>query len=133
MNSNMSGTDRAELTQSRELSAQIGGNPQLTEASTGNSSIKLEGVLWIKATGKWMADAMREDNLISLDLVEVKKRMRQKVELADRYCGASLETAIQLHFATCRIPSSPTSNYMKSDSVRRTPSKICRSLHVCPI
>jgi rhamnose utilization protein RhaD (predicted bifunctional aldolase and dehydrogenase) len=59
MNKNMSATNQAELTRLRELSARIGSDPLLTQASTGNSSIKLEGVLWIKASGKWMADAIR--------------------------------------------------------------------------
>jgi rhamnose utilization protein RhaD (predicted bifunctional aldolase and dehydrogenase) len=94
MNRNISATNQAELTQLRELSARIGSDPLLTQASTGNSSIKVEGVLWIKGTGKWMADAMREDILIQLDLAEAKKHMRQKVDPADRYCGASIETAM---------------------------------------
>ena len=59
MNKNMSATNQAELSSLRELSARIGSNPLLTQASTGNSSIKLDGVLWIKASGKWMADAMQ--------------------------------------------------------------------------
>jgi rhamnose utilization protein RhaD (predicted bifunctional aldolase and dehydrogenase) len=94
MNRNISATNQAELTRLRELSARVGGDPLLTQASTGNSSIKLAGVLWIKATGKWMADAMHEDILIPLDLAEVKERMKQKVDPADRYCGASIETAM---------------------------------------
>lgn len=94
MNRNISATNQAELTRLRELSARIGSDPLLTQASTGNSSIKVEGVLWIKGTGRWMADAMREDILIPLDLAEIKKCLRQKVDPADRCCGASIETAM---------------------------------------
>jgi rhamnose utilization protein RhaD (predicted bifunctional aldolase and dehydrogenase) len=64
----MSATNQSELTRLRERSARIGIDPRLTQASTGNSSIKLEDVQWIKASGKWMADAMDEDILIPLDL-----------------------------------------------------------------
>ena len=64
MSKNMSATNQAELTPLRELSARIGSDPLLTQASTGNSSIKLAGVLWMKASGKWMADAIHEDILI---------------------------------------------------------------------
>ena len=60
MNTNISATNQAELTCLRELSARIGSDPLLTQASTGNSSIKLDDILWIKASGKWMADAIRE-------------------------------------------------------------------------
>jgi len=94
MNKNMSATNQAELKPLRELSERIGSNPLLTQASTGNSSIKLEGVLWIKASGKWMADAVHEDILIPLDLADVKERVKQKVDPAERYDGASIETAM---------------------------------------
>jgi rhamnose utilization protein RhaD (predicted bifunctional aldolase and dehydrogenase) len=94
MNLNMSKSNQAELARLRDLSARIGNDPLLTQASTGNSSIKLEGVLWIKASGKWMADAIREDIMISLDLAEVRERMRQKVDPANHYYGASIETAM---------------------------------------
>jgi len=94
MNKNMLETNQAELTLLRELSARIGSDPLLTQASTGNSSIKLEGVLWIKASGRWMADAMHEDIMIPLNLAEVKERVRQKVDPAERYARASIETAM---------------------------------------
>ena len=54
MSKSVSMTDMAEITSLRELSARIGSDPLLTQASTGNSSMKLDGVLWIKASGKWM-------------------------------------------------------------------------------
>ena len=94
MNKNMLATNQAELTLLRELSARIGSDPLLTQASTGNSSIKVDGILWIKASGKWMADAIREDILIPLDLADVSERVKQKVDPADRYCDASIETAM---------------------------------------
>jgi rhamnose utilization protein RhaD (predicted bifunctional aldolase and dehydrogenase) len=94
MSTNISATNQAELTRLRELSARIGNDPLLTQASTGNSSIKLDGILWIKASGKWMADAIREDILIPLNLADVRERVKQKVDPADRYCGASIETAM---------------------------------------
>ncbi len=94
MSKNMSATNQDELTSLRELSARIGSDPMLTQASTGNSSIKLEGVLWIKASGKWMADAIHEDILIPLDLAEVKEHVKHKVDPAERYTRASIETAM---------------------------------------
>jgi rhamnose utilization protein RhaD (predicted bifunctional aldolase and dehydrogenase) len=41
MRKDTSATNRAELTPLRELSARIGSDPLLTQASTGNISIKL--------------------------------------------------------------------------------------------
>src|SRR5713101_8265716 len=94
MSTNTSAANVAELTPLRELSARIGSDPLLTQASTGNSSIKLEGVLWMKASGKWMADAIREDILIPLDLAEAKECVKQKVDPVERYTRASIETAM---------------------------------------
>src|ERR1017187_8264007 len=94
MSKYISVTKQSELISLRELSERIGRDRLLTQASTGNSSIKLEGVLWIKASGKWMADAMHEDILIPLDLAEVKERVKQEVDPAERYPRASIETAM---------------------------------------
>jgi rhamnose utilization protein RhaD (predicted bifunctional aldolase and dehydrogenase) len=94
MSKNMSATNRDELRSLRELSARIGSDLLLTQASTGNSSMKLEGVLWIKASGKWMADAIHEDILTPLDLAEVREQVKQKVDPAARYTRASIETAM---------------------------------------
>ena len=89
-------THKAEITSLRELSARIGSDPLLTQASTGNSSMKLDGVLWIKASGKWMADATRKDILIPLDLTEVRECVKQQVDPAGRYASASIETAMHV-------------------------------------
>ncbi|HEY3823484.1 MAG TPA: class II aldolase/adducin family protein [Bryobacteraceae bacterium] len=83
-----------ELRRLLSLSERVGRDPLLTQASTGNSSAKLEGGLWIKASGKWMADAVRDDIFIRLDLEEVRECLRRKEDPAGRYRGASLETAM---------------------------------------
>lgn len=88
------GIGHAELQPLLDLTQRVGNDPLLTQASTGNSSAKLAGVLWIKASGKWMADALREDIFIPLDLAEVRECLRLDVDPADRYPGASLETAL---------------------------------------
>lgn len=85
---------RAELRPLLEFTQRVGSDPLLTQASTGNSSVKLDGVLWIKASGKWMVDATRDDILIPLDLAEITESLRQGVDPADRYPNASLETAM---------------------------------------
>jgi ribulose-5-phosphate 4-epimerase/fuculose-1-phosphate aldolase len=94
MNEKMSATAQRELTSLRELSARIGSDPLLTQGSTGNTSIKLDGVLWIKASGKWMADATHEDILTPLDLAEVQARVKQRRDPAERFARASIETAM---------------------------------------
>jgi rhamnose utilization protein RhaD (predicted bifunctional aldolase and dehydrogenase) len=94
MSKNTLAVSQPELTQLRELSARVGCDPLLTQASTGNSSMKLDGVLWIKASGRWMADAKREDILIPLNLAEVQKYVKQRIDPGERYTNASIETAM---------------------------------------
>ena len=95
MRSDMPAASQAEIQTLRELTERVGGNPLLTQASTGNTSIKLDGILWIKASGRWMADALQDDILIPLDLVDVRAECLQRdVDPAERYPGASLETAM---------------------------------------
>src|SRR5437016_4746193 len=83
-----------ELAPLLEFTARIGRNPLLTQGSTGNTSAKLGGVLWIKASGKWMADASDSSLLIPLDLAKVTECMLRNLDPADRFPGASIETAM---------------------------------------
>ncbi len=85
---------RHEVQRLLELTRRVGNDPLLTQGSTGNSSAKIDGVLWIKASGKWMADALRDDILIPLDLEEVRRCLRDGVDPAVRFPNASLETAL---------------------------------------
>jgi len=94
MSKYISVANQAELSSLRELSALVGSDPLLTQASTGNSSIKLENILWIKASGKWMADAIHENIFIPLDLAEVKECLKQKADPAELDARASIETAM---------------------------------------
>jgi rhamnose utilization protein RhaD (predicted bifunctional aldolase and dehydrogenase) len=94
MSMNMTASQNRELRPLLELSARIGSDPLLTQASTGNTSIKLHGLLWIKASGKWMADALGENFLVPLDLAEVKAYVRRNIDPTERYSSASLETAM---------------------------------------
>src|SRR6266850_1399755 len=81
----LSTRDQRELVSLRDLSARVGSDPLLVQASNGNTSIKLVGILWIKASGKWLSDAMQEEMLVPLKLAEVKKSIRNNTETASRF------------------------------------------------
>lgn len=85
---------QAQLQPLLELTQRVGSDPLLTQASTGNSSVKLDGVLWIKASGRWMADALQDDVLIPLEMAEVRQCLRAGIDPAEQYPRASLETAM---------------------------------------
>src|SRR6266478_682778 len=83
----------------RDLSARVGGDPLLVQASNGNTSIKLNGILWIKASGKWLAHAMQEEMFVPLELAEVKQSIQNETEIASPYTPndelrPSIETAM---------------------------------------
>ena len=88
-----------ELASLRELSARVGNDPLLVQASNGNTSIKLDGILWIKASGKWLAHAMREDVLVPVELAEVRESIQNGTEIAlhdglKNELRSSIETAM---------------------------------------
>ncbi len=88
-----------ELAGLRELSARAGNDPLLVQASNGNTSIKLEGVLWIKGSGKWLARANQEEILIPVDLAEAREAVEQTEEIAEQQVSRnrmrpSIETAM---------------------------------------
>jgi rhamnose utilization protein RhaD (predicted bifunctional aldolase and dehydrogenase) len=56
-----------ELATLRELSARAGADPLLVQAAGGNTSLKDEGVMWIKASGTWLKDAEARDIFVPLD------------------------------------------------------------------
>jgi rhamnose utilization protein RhaD (predicted bifunctional aldolase and dehydrogenase) len=90
----MSPENRAEIERLRELTARVGSDPLLTQASAGNSSIKVEGEMWMKASGRWMAAALRENIFIPLSLSGVNLCLRRGMDPAERFAGASIETAM---------------------------------------
>ncbi len=84
-----------------EVSARLGADPLLIQAATGNTSLKLDGVLWIKASGKWLARADREEILIPVDLAETRARIDRNIDPAGQSAivngktlGTSVETAM---------------------------------------
>jgi len=86
-----------EVASLRDLSSRVGSNPLLVQASNGNTSIKLDGILWIKASGKWLAHALQEEMLVPLRLAEVKESIQNDTEIVPRYARedqlrASIET-----------------------------------------
>jgi rhamnose utilization protein RhaD (predicted bifunctional aldolase and dehydrogenase) len=81
----LSARHEREVVSLGELSARLGSDPLLVQASNGNTSIKLDGILWIKASGKWLAHAMQEAMFVSVELAAVKESIQNDKEIALRY------------------------------------------------
>jgi rhamnose utilization protein RhaD (predicted bifunctional aldolase and dehydrogenase) len=74
----------AELEALRQLSARIGANPLLVQGAGGNTSIKENGVLWIKASGKWLSEAAREDMFVPVSLEPLLAALKEDHSDAER-------------------------------------------------
>jgi len=68
----MMNLDTHDLSDLRSLSARIGRDPLLIQGAGGNSSVKIEGVLWVKASGTWLQDAERTPIFLPLDLEKAR-------------------------------------------------------------
>jgi len=58
-------------------SEEIGRDPLLVQGAGGNASWKEDGVLWVKASGKWLQDALVQDIFVPVDLVDMQLRLRE--------------------------------------------------------
>src|ERR1039457_1755214 len=76
-------TREKELTSLLELSVRLGCDPLLVQANNGNISVKLDGVLWIKASGKWLANAKREETFVPVELAIIKESLRNNMEIVE--------------------------------------------------
>ena len=68
------GRPGAGLAELDRLSAALGRGPEQVQAAGGNTSWKEADVLWVKASGLWLADALERD--IFVDRPDVGHRRR---------------------------------------------------------
>jgi rhamnose utilization protein RhaD (predicted bifunctional aldolase and dehydrogenase) len=69
--------DDREFDALRELSAALGSDPLRTQGAGGNTSIKRDGVMWIKASGTWLADALAHDIMTPVLLEPLRKAITE--------------------------------------------------------
>ena len=49
----------------------LGRKPQMSQAAGGNTSVKSDGVMWIKASGCWLSDVEDKSSFLSMDLSRI--------------------------------------------------------------
>ncbi|MEC8596353.1 MAG: class II aldolase/adducin family protein, partial [SAR324 cluster bacterium] len=67
-----------------ELSADLGRNPLLVQGAGGNTSIKEDGLLWVKASGTWLSEATEKKTMVAVDLTTLQQAMTQNDERAEK-------------------------------------------------
>ncbi|HWE48421.1 MAG TPA: class II aldolase/adducin family protein [Bryobacteraceae bacterium] len=75
------------------LSARIGSDPLLVQASSGNTSLKANGAMCIKGSGKWLAHAGEPGSFVQLPLDSLRASLDRNEDVA-AIGGPSIETAM---------------------------------------
>jgi rhamnose utilization protein RhaD (predicted bifunctional aldolase and dehydrogenase) len=90
-----------ELAQLTGLSARLGANPLLVQAATGNTSLKIGGKLWIKASGHWLSRACTTEMFLSADREQILRQVAlgsepesQQTAASGNVLRSSVETAM---------------------------------------
>ncbi len=76
------------------MSARLGRDPLLVQATSGNTSVKLDGCLWIKASGKWLAAARDESIFTRVDFADAPAETPSTRHRAAAGLTPSIETAM---------------------------------------
>ena len=64
----------------KELSVFLGNNLDLVQGAGGNTSVKDNDVLWVKASGYWLSDALNNNIFTPLDRLAVLNKIEQGIE-----------------------------------------------------
>jgi len=89
------------------FSAAIGANPLIIQAAGGNTSVKAGRVMWIKASGTLLADALTRDIFVPVDLPAIQSAIQEhdpRADLPVEFCLSgtlrpSIETSLHAVFA----------------------------------
>ncbi len=85
----------SEFEDLKALSAQVGSDPLLVQGAGGNTSIKQDEVMWIKASGTWLKDAQAKDIFVPLDLPKLAMALAQddpRCESCTEFVNTDLNT-----------------------------------------
>ncbi len=81
-----------DLTPLRKLSARLGKNLDLVQAGGGNTSLKHDDTLWVKASGKWLVQAMQEEMFLPVRQSDILRCMEGDDEYVEEYTTSSGES-----------------------------------------
>ena len=69
-----------EIKRFKEISFEIGSSIKLVQAAGGNTSIKSNNSMLIKASGKWLKQSLDEDIFVEVDLNSIRKKIKSHQE-----------------------------------------------------
>jgi rhamnose utilization protein RhaD (predicted bifunctional aldolase and dehydrogenase) len=81
-----------------EVSARVGANLDLVQAGGGNTSIKRDGTLWVKASGKWLIHAAEDDMFLPVPMSDIARQLAAEDEKFPEYLtrtGVALRPSVE--------------------------------------
>jgi len=97
--------DNAEFHALQKYSASIGNDASLVQGAGGNTSLKFDGIMWIKASGTWLKNAEQPDQFVPVDL----EPLLQAVSDNDPRAETSMDFVVQSRNPSGLRPSIETS------------------------
>jgi rhamnose utilization protein RhaD (predicted bifunctional aldolase and dehydrogenase) len=88
----------------KKLSTRVGADPLLVQAAGGNTSLKQDGVMWIKASGTWLRNAVARDIFVRVNCEALLAALAKN----DPACGACSDFVLEDLNATGLRPSIET-------------------------
>ena len=82
----------------RRMSARVGGNILLVQGAGGNSSVKLDDVLWVKASGAWLSEANEKEMFVPVELTGARAALaagNEKMPVASGFGEITLRASIE--------------------------------------
>ena len=67
-----------EILDFKNISYQLGSNLSLVQAAGGNTSMKSNDSMLIKASGTWLSNSLKEDVFVEVDLNSIKKKINNE-------------------------------------------------------
>lgn len=69
-------SESLELEELKVISSQMGNNKALIQGSGGNTSLKEGNILFVKASGKKLSEAKKENIFVPIDLVDIRYKFK---------------------------------------------------------
>jgi rhamnose utilization protein RhaD (predicted bifunctional aldolase and dehydrogenase) len=82
----------------RHMSARVGANILLVQGAGGNSSFKQDGVLWVKASGAWLSEALEQPMFVPVELIGARAALaggNEKMPVAGGFGEITLRASIE--------------------------------------
>ena len=70
--------NKQEIIDFKNISFQLGSNLSLVQAAGGNTSMKSDDSMLIKASGTWLSNSLKEDVFVEVDLNSIKKKINSE-------------------------------------------------------